>query len=218
LQMDLNSLKRMKIQFSALGSQFSATASVAFDFFLPGLGKWLFTFLLLEVYPPSPRSIGINDLPPKRDLIYGLQQLTGKILGTKELALHRASNKSDSRTASANMIGYWGCGWQGQMSHASRILSWARERWRPRVFLTAAKGSGQSARSIHALCAGVPHGLSETVRRFAPRTAEAAVPTRAFHMGTPHGPGPLSTGYNPAWRACANRSRPPLLRSPSSAS
>src|ERR1700676_698799 len=26
------------------------------------------------------------------------------------------------------------------------------------------------------------------------------------------------TGYNPTWRACANRSRPPLLRSPSSAS
>src|SRR5260370_29449160 len=38
-----------------------------------------------RVYPPPPRSIGIIELAPKRDLIYWLQQLTGKIFKTKEI-------------------------------------------------------------------------------------------------------------------------------------
>jgi hypothetical protein len=35
--------------------------------------------------PPPPRYIGIIDLARKRDLIYGLQQLTGKILISNNL-------------------------------------------------------------------------------------------------------------------------------------
>jgi len=38
-----------------------------------------------EVYPPPPRSIGIIDLAGKCDLIYGAQQLAGKILRAKDL-------------------------------------------------------------------------------------------------------------------------------------
>jgi hypothetical protein len=37
---------------------------------------------------PSPRSIGIIDLAGKCDLIYGAQQLAGKILCTKDLCLY----------------------------------------------------------------------------------------------------------------------------------
>jgi hypothetical protein len=41
--------------------------------------------LLFGIHPLPPRSIGINDLAHFSDLIYGLQQLRGKILSRKEL-------------------------------------------------------------------------------------------------------------------------------------
>jgi len=40
-------------------------------------------------YPPSPRIPGIIELGENREIIYGAQQLTGKILSRKELAAFR---------------------------------------------------------------------------------------------------------------------------------
>jgi hypothetical protein len=91
LQIDLKSLKRMKFQFLVLSSQFLTNglcgAGAVLDFFRSCFGKMAIYSFVTNGYTPSPRSIGIIDLAAKRDLIYGLQQLTGKILGTKELAL-----------------------------------------------------------------------------------------------------------------------------------
>jgi hypothetical protein len=39
----------------------------------------------LRGIPPSPRSLAIIELAPKCDFIYGLQQVTGKILMSKNL-------------------------------------------------------------------------------------------------------------------------------------
>ncbi len=43
------------------------------------------TLRFCVAYPPPPRSIGIIELGENRDLIQGLQSLTGKILSPKEL-------------------------------------------------------------------------------------------------------------------------------------
>jgi len=45
-------------------------------------------------YAPSPRTIGIIGLAPKSDLIYGAQQLAGKIFSRKELGGWGAVSKS----------------------------------------------------------------------------------------------------------------------------
>jgi hypothetical protein len=51
-------------------------------------------------YTPSPRSIGIIELAPKSNLIYGAQQLTGKILSRKELGGWGGVSKSLGETYS----------------------------------------------------------------------------------------------------------------------
>jgi hypothetical protein len=46
-----------------------------------------FAHFIYSLDTPPPRSIGIIDLERKIDLIYGAQQLTGKILSAKEIRL-----------------------------------------------------------------------------------------------------------------------------------
>ena len=50
------------------------------------------------VYPPPPRYIGIMELARKCDLIYGLQQVTGKILMSKNLTGEIVMTKAQNGT------------------------------------------------------------------------------------------------------------------------
>jgi hypothetical protein len=50
---------------------------------------------------PSPRYIGIMELAPKCDLIYGLQQVTGKILMSKNLEGEIWTTKAQNGTMRA---------------------------------------------------------------------------------------------------------------------
>src|SRR5216684_8366708 len=63
-----------------------------------------------RVYPPPPRSIVIIELAPKRDLIYGLQQLTGKIFKTKEIRAEHCCFHSVVLDARLVPVVNWGQG------------------------------------------------------------------------------------------------------------
>jgi hypothetical protein len=52
----------------------------------------------VQSLPPSPRSIAIIELEPKLDLIYGLQQVAGKILMSKNLGREILSAKAQNGT------------------------------------------------------------------------------------------------------------------------
>lgn len=75
-------------------------------------------------YPPCPRSTGIINLRQNREIIYGAQLLTGKILSPWHLArkhpiaeFQNRTIRFSSRSALRRSWHRWGCGTQGQMSH-----------------------------------------------------------------------------------------------------
>jgi hypothetical protein len=71
--------------------------------------------LLVSNYPPpTPRSIGIIDLAENCEIIYGVQQLTGKIQETQELGSYFPI--LPTRLRELRML-YKACGRQGHPSH-----------------------------------------------------------------------------------------------------
>jgi hypothetical protein len=91
-------LARFQLRFIGLGKILelrAGEAAISFDSVLKEMARGRGT--------PSPRSIGIIGLETKPKIIYGLQQLAGKILSGKELEgpkpLHGARSRILHRTA-----------------------------------------------------------------------------------------------------------------------
>jgi hypothetical protein len=90
----------------------------------PELGK--------PLHPPPPRYIGIIDLGGKWKLIYGAQQLTGKILPAKDLSPHPCAGKyrlrlDDDELASNRAQGQMSQGWAVEISEEASE-PWAKHR------------------------------------------------------------------------------------------